>query len=142
MQALRVNRLLQKPVEGLAYSQVIPAASILLAMLGIASVIPSYYIEAYYSFSGRGDNWIRQLLLKYGEYFLIELLVELVFLALFWCCLRLFFVPRSEDETTMSSGNLPLGILMAGIALGLGIAMAKLLSVIMEKISPAIVLFN
>jgi hypothetical protein len=31
---------------------------------------------------------------------------------------------------------------MAGIALGLGIAMAKLLSVIMEKISPAIVLFN
>lgn len=139
---LRRQGVLTTPIAGMEYSQAVLAAVLLLGTFLIANAAIQACYDTALTYSSQPGPWLSRTLMKYTQYFLIVLLFQFILAGFTWLTLKLFFRPASKDEDSVQNGNLPLSIMLCGIVSGLALGLAKLVTNILESITPHFVVFN
>ena len=137
---LRRFRILKTPVSGMEYSQVAAAMGLLLGGIFISTGdISSIFQSAKILQNGTG-NVFQNMLSKYSEYFLMLIAVMSAYLTLGILNNRIFFRETKKDGSDES--NLPLGVLVAAINLGLSVVCWFCFKELAETFTPVFVNFR
>lgn len=139
---LRRQGVLTTPIAGMEYSQAALAAVLLLGTLVIANASIQACYDTALTYSSQPGSWLGRTLMTYAQYFLIILLFQFLLAGCTWLILKLFFRPANKDEDSVQNGNLPLSIMLCGIVSSLALGLAKLVTIILESITPHFVVFN
>ncbi len=139
---LRIVGLYKKPTSGLEFSQVLVGGLIILAMVCIANAGNTTYFDTFLGSSGSLSERLDKTVFHYFKYLLIILLFEFLFVGIYFSIQRLTVGIKPQPGSSIQEGNLPLAMLLSGVIGGLGFSLSKLLALILEQVSPSIVVFN
>ncbi len=139
---LKILGLIKKPVSGLEYSQALVSAVIILIMTSFSIAGTQTYFDTFNSFTGTVSEKIQASIYFYLKYLLVLVFFEFLFIAIYWLIQRISLGLRPSPDSSIQEGNLPMAILFCGIVGGFGLGLGKMLSLILDRISPSIILYN
>jgi len=112
-------KVLNQPLAGMEYSQAIFAASIVFAVVLVATIPVTAMMQTYKTFSAQGVSVFTPLLTKAGQYFLVVLFFEVILLVMLTIIIRSFqFTAKAMTE--IRTGNIPLSILLGVVIIAIG----------------------
>ena len=139
--SLKRLRMLQKPISGLDYSQVIFSGLVLISALLIGLGEIKGLFQVYKTYSNQDQEIFVRYIVKSSQFFLIILFCQVLLALLIWGVgVGLRDLGKGLHE--IRNGNLPFGILMGVIILGCSIVLQSLAEYLTDMIVPRILTYN
>jgi hypothetical protein len=135
----RKRKILASPIGGAEYSSAIYAAVLLLGILIIAAGSTEFLFKSYKALSGRDDSF-SSVLLSFSKFFGVTVASTVLYLGISIILTDIISGGKGQDE--LRSGNIPLGIIGAAIALGTAILIYAITQPIFEWLTPVVLNFR
>jgi|GEM_PF-2177111 hypothetical protein len=139
--ALRKSGLLKFPIAGLEYSQGIFVSLLLVGgyIIGLSSII--YVFETVKSIQNAGQPVYITTFVKFSQFFLVILLLEILYWLLVLFSAKLLFGLKNAFQEIIT-GNIPASCFVGSIALGYSLLMYFSARELFELITPKFFVIN
>lgn len=137
----RKIKLIRYPIAGMENGEALVSAALILGVLLLSGADAAGLLRSYRTFASLGDDMYYNTLVQFSRTFLVVLLGVLVYGAL--CAVAINSIGGQRFVfTQLREGNLPLGILLAGIVLGLAVCVSVIVGECIDWMTPVYIDFR
>lgn len=136
---LRYLKILQLPYAGMQYSKVVTGAVLLLSVMIISFADVEGVVQSVRVFHNYGDDFYRNLFIKFSQYMLIIVLTEVLFGVLCFIVMRV--IPGFR-QSYLAEDDMPGAILQAVVIFIIAILLYTCAKGVIETITPKYINFN
>jgi hypothetical protein len=121
---LRRARIIQFPLAGLEYSNVIVAGSVLFGVFYITTADIQGLFQAYKTYHNLGEGFGQNTFIKFGEYYMVLLFLEVLYAIIGFGIIKLLLGYKNSVQE-IQNGNIPGSILMAVLLLSISLLLQR-----------------